>query len=117
MEERTGTAEKVAQIGLWSGSTGLQTVYAKGGAIHNLKGKVAECHRAFVFSADLLAESAVTPWRTLCDDAAIDPPHADAIIESMLSQQGEFDILIVCDGARCLPLFCDMRRRESKTRK
>ena len=51
-----------------------------------------------MFSADLLAKSAVTPWRTLCDDAAIDPPHADAIIEFMLSQQGKFDILIFCDG-------------------
>ena len=94
--------KKAAQIGLWSASpsqasTGaLQQVFAKSGAV-SLRGKATESHRAFVFSADLLAESAVMPWRNLADEA-LDLPYASSMLDFLQSQAGPFDILICCDG-------------------
>ena len=95
--------KKAAQIGLWGASStqastgALQKVFAKCGAVNSLKGKPTESHRAFVFSADLLAESAVMPWRNLADDA-LDMPCVSAMLEFMQAQTGPFDILICCDG-------------------
>ena len=95
--------KKTAQIGVWTaGGAGatmasLQKIYQKCALVKAFKGKLKEAHRAFIFTADLLAASASKPWQVL-SDAPLETPYAKAIIEFMLDQQGPFDILIFCDG-------------------
>lgn len=91
---------KSAAVVPWAfdtGAAGLNRLLVKPGPVRDFKGKAKEAHRAFIFSADLLAETAAEPWREL-SDTAIEGPHPEALINWMLEQKGASDILIFADG-------------------
>ena len=75
----------------------MEKVYQKCGLVQAFKGKQRESHRAFVFCADLLGETAAEPWAEL-SDSNLDRPEYKTMFEWMLSKASPFDTLILCDG-------------------
>lgn len=63
-------------------------------------GKQKEAHRAFVLSADLLAETAAEPWHGLSGDN-LATSEAKTMVDWMLTKAGPFDMLILGDGCSC----------------
>ena len=74
-------------------STLVQAVFEKTAA-YTFSGKAVESHRLFLFSADLVAESSVTPWSAVPEWH----DHGTALVEFMVGQTGPADVLVFCDG-------------------
>ena len=58
------------------------------------RGQGARSPRVFLFSADLVAESSVTPWSAVPEWH----DHGTALVEFMVGQTGPADVLVFCDG-------------------
>ena len=58
------------------------------------RGQGARAPRVFLFSADLVAESSVTPWSAVPEWH----DHGTALVEFMVGQTGPADVLVFCDG-------------------
>ena len=73
-----------------------ETVYEKSAAVSGFKGQPRERHRAFIFSADLLAETSKEPWKEVSEPT--DSPQVSLLLDFVLCKKGPFDVLIFCDG-------------------
>ena len=71
-------------------STLVQAVFEKTAA-YTFSGKAVESHRLFLFSADLVAESSVTPWSAVPEWH----DHGTALVEFMVGQTGPADVLVL----------------------